>query len=39
MMKYLEQKELELRKQNNQILDNNLAKANEKKEQEFNLMI
>ena len=34
-MKYLEQKELELRKQNNQILDNNLAKANEKKEQEF----
>ena len=32
MMKYLEQKELELRKQNNQILDNNLAKTNEKNE-------
>lgn len=29
MTKHLEQKELELRKQNNQILDNNLEKANE----------
>ena len=40
-MKYLKQKELELKKQNNQILDDILAKANEdeKNEQEFNLMI
>lgn len=40
-MNDLEQKELELRKQSNKILDNFLAKKNEeeKKQQEFNLML
>ena len=40
-MNNLEQKELELRKQKNQILDNLLAKINEqeKNEQEMNLMM